>query len=1049
MVEGAHAHTVDRTGRWHDTGRGRYNTLIEQRGPTVRSNTRCALPTKHHGGPPEQHRGLVPVGVVVLVYVVAGVLWILGSGPVADTIAEATAVPREIVELGKGVLFVTITAVVLQVAMRRRAERLVAAAARGHHDARRLAASEDRNRLKATALSGTANAVVITDRDGTIAWANETFETMSGHPLSAAVGATLHQLSSGHQDEDAHREMSEMIGAGQVWHGQVVNRRRDGELYTVDQTITPVVADSGEIQNFVVIQEDVTERVRVARELDASRMRLQSLFDHAIDAILLADDEGRYIEVNPAVCELTGYSRDELLGMRPADLAAPDQQPDDVVNQFDDFVQEGTESGPFTLLHKDGHAIETEYRAVSNIQPGVHLSVLRDVTARYRMLRALTLAEGEFRELAEKAADIVTKLRVDRDGQMRVDYVNPAATTILGYRREQLYDEPGLLLDLLHERSDDAPHLLPTPDQPTRLATVQVQGADGRLVWLEIHSTLTDPSTAPVTIQLVARDVTARSEMTRSLEQTLADQLEAAEQLRTLNAMKDTFLQSVSHELRTPLTSILGFAQLLADPRYGLSPRDTQEFHRRILDNAQRLKRLLDDLLDVDRLTRGHREPNRQSTDLTELIERTVHAVELGDHPVELDLEPITMDLDAPWIERLVINLLRNVVGHTPPATRIWIGTRTTADGVELTVDDDGPGIPEADRQRLIEPFQQGADAASSPRPGTGVGLSLVNTFAQAHGGDLTITDSPGGGTRMVISLPHTTMASRPASGEDPGSDTTALPIVGQPGVHGRQPAEETIDAEQVTNEALRQLLQAQTTDQVRGIILSVIHRLGGWTVPARLADSTALPVDLSFGIGDPLLPTAEPDGAAQASLERHLPRLIEDARRALENLSRTEQLAHDASIDPLTGLLNRRAYERVLPRLRPGDTVVLFDLDEFKTVNDTRGHDAGDQVLRSFGATLRSFTRATDHPCRIGGDEFALLLEATSSAHADRLLERFRSHWEQQQPWPVSVSVGVATVSDDPAAAVAAADRAMYGAKHSSRHDTTSQPVGTQENPS
>ena len=574
------------------------------------------------------------------------------------------------------------------------------------------------------------------------------------------VGATPRLLKSGLQDQEFYRELWATILAGRVWHGEVTNQRSDGELYTVSQTITPVVAADGHVQNFVATLEDVTERVRAAADLEASRVRLQALVDHALDAIVLVDDDGRYVEVNPAFCELTGYRRAELLGLGPADLTAPDRPPADVPEQFDAFASAGTESGTFSLRHKDGHRVETEYRAVANIQPGVHLSVLRDVTDRNRMLRALTVAESEFRGLAENAADIVAKLRVDGDGRVQVDYVNPAATTILGYPQEHLRGDADLFLDLFHQRSDDladALDLLPTPAAPVRLATVQVQRADGRMVWLEVHSALTDPSTAPATIQLVARDVTARSEMMQALEQTLQDQLEAAEQLRRLNAMKDTFLQSVSHELRTPLTSIMGFAHLLADPQQGLSPGNTQEFHTRILSNAERLQRLLDDLLDVDRFTRGEIEPSRAPTDLTALIERSLRDVDLGDHAVDLDLQPITMELDAAWIERLMAGLLRNLVRHTPYGSRAWIRTRATPEGVELIVDDDGPGIPVADRERLLEPFQQGAEAASSAQPGTGVGLSLVNTFAQLHGGDLAITTSPAGGARLTVTLAHAT----------------------------------------------------------------------------------------------------------------------------------------------------------------------------------------------------------------------------------------------------------------------------------------------------
>jgi signal transduction histidine kinase len=163
----------------------------------------------------------------------------------------------------------------------------------------------------------------------------------------------------------------------------------------------------------------------------------------------------------------------------------------------------------------------------------------------------------------------------------------------------------------------------------------------------------------------------------------------------------------------------------------------------------------LDDLLDVDRFARGNITAVRVPTDLTVLVEAAIEEEDLGDHAVELDLAPVMMDLDAPWVERVVANLLRNVARHTPPRTRIWVRTRATADGVELTVDDDGPGIPEADRQCVVEPFQQGDNAGSAAQPGTGVGLSLVNAVGQMHAGNLLITDSRAGGTWVTVTLTH------------------------------------------------------------------------------------------------------------------------------------------------------------------------------------------------------------------------------------------------------------------------------------------------------
>lgn len=177
---------------------------------------------RHHTKAPERRRRMLPVGVVVSVYVVVGMLWIFGGGPVADTVTEATSIPRWVVELGKGVLFVTVTALVLYVLMRRRADWVNAAAATSREDVGRLAESEHRNRLQATALSGTANAVVITGADGTIEWVNEAFEAMTGYPSSVAVGATPQLLKSGVQDEGFYRDLWDTILAGQVWQGQVV-----------------------------------------------------------------------------------------------------------------------------------------------------------------------------------------------------------------------------------------------------------------------------------------------------------------------------------------------------------------------------------------------------------------------------------------------------------------------------------------------------------------------------------------------------------------------------------------------------------------------------------------------------------------------------------------------------------------------------------------------------------------------------------------------------------------------------------------------------------
>ncbi len=162
--------------------------------------------------------------------------------------------------------------------------------------------------------------------------------------------------------------------------------------------------------------------------------------------------------------------------------------------------------------------------------------------------------------------------------------------------------------------------------------------------------------------------------------------------------------------------------------------------------------------------------------------------------------------------------------------------------------------------------------------------------------------------------------------------------------------------------DATHQLLWIETPAEAAAIARSLITVLGGATVPARASTSDALPVDVSFGDGEPLVPVAPPLSVARMLLERHLPAFMVDAQRALELSSKTERLAQDASIDALTGLANRRMLDRLLGRLHADDIVIMVDLDHFKVVNDTLGHAQGDRVLKSLGHTLAATLRARDH---------------------------------------------------------------------------------------
>ena len=240
-------------------------------------------------------------------------------------------------------------------------------------------------------------------------------------------------------------------------------------------------------------------------------------------------------------------------------------------------------------------------------------------------------------------------------------------------------------------------------------------------------------------------------------ERELTDQaIGAADELRTINDVKDTLLHAVSHDLRGPIAAIVGSAQSLE--RRGaldLTDGDEDALIDGILQSGRKLNRLVGDLLDLERLDRGLVEPDRASTNVGALVSRTVGEATYAErHPIHVELsQPIEMDLDRGQIERVVDNLLVNAVKHTPELTPIHVRIERCDGGAMLSVEDEGPGVPDEIKTAVFQPFRQGAGA----RSGAGIGLSLVARFAELHGGRAWVEDRPGGGAAFRVFLPGET----------------------------------------------------------------------------------------------------------------------------------------------------------------------------------------------------------------------------------------------------------------------------------------------------
>jgi PAS domain S-box-containing protein len=251
---------------------------------------------------------------------------------------------------------------------------------------------------------------------------------------------------------------------------------------------------------------------------------------------------------------------------------------------------------------------------------------------------------------------------------------------------------------------------------------------DGGVRWTQSRGrVVTDDTGTPVRMVGTAEDITER---------------------KRLDALRDTILASVSHELRTPLTSILGFSLTLEERDAGLDASRRREIIVHLVEQSQRLSRLLTDLLDLDRIRLGALTATFTATDVAELVARVTSA-----HGIAVQSEPVVAEIDPAKVERIVENLLANARKHTPDGTNVHVRVARENGGVLIAVDDRGPGVGEAEREAVFEMFSRGRDLSAGV-PGAGVGLALVAQFTALHGGRAWVEENPGGGASFRVFLP-------------------------------------------------------------------------------------------------------------------------------------------------------------------------------------------------------------------------------------------------------------------------------------------------------
>jgi PAS domain S-box-containing protein len=479
---------------------------------------------------------------------------------------------------------------------------------------------------------------------------------------------------------------------------------------------------------------------------------LESVVDRIADPVFVKDRKHRLVVVNEAECRLAGRKRSELIGRTDYDFFPKEQV--DVFWRQDDLVfetgQEDVNEETITDAGGVRRTIVTKKTLFVDAAGEKYIvGVIRDITDRIRAEEALRLrAHVTHTPLAA----------IEWDSDYRVKSFSPRAETLFGWSADEV----------IGKRVDEIPWV-PEEDWPSVRGVMRAMSLgecttnvhanrnlrkDGSVIRCEwYNSALHDSGGKLVSVLSLVLDVTERER--------------AAEALRDADRCKTEFLAVLSHELRNPLAPIRNGIQLL--DRVPPGSEQAERAKRVIRRQTEHLTRLVDDLLDVMRISRGKIALQRAQVDLRELVGRTCddHRTLFEGRRIELRVEapgPVWGEVDATRIAQVVGNLLQNAVKFGREGGTVTTSVAAVDGSAQIRVRDEGMGIGPELLPRIFDPFVQAEEGLARSRGGLGLGLALVKGLVELHGGSVRAESAGAGrGSEISVMLPLAPAARSPA----------------------------------------------------------------------------------------------------------------------------------------------------------------------------------------------------------------------------------------------------------------------------------------------
>jgi len=605
--------------------------------------------------------------------------------------------------------------------------------------------------------------VAVFDTAGRIVRFNRACELISGYDFGDLVGGYLWDKLIPPDDIPEAIDTFESIRGGN-FPASFENHwlSLDGKLHRIAWSATALLDGHGQVAFVISTGIDVTTQREGEATLRESEARYRQLIEGSLGMVCTHDLNGKLLSLNAHGAESVGRVREEMIGHSLADFMPAEAVPG-MTGYLRHIRETGEAQGLLHLNHaRDGVrviAYRNKLIEVPEREPFV-LGFGIDITEKIR-------AEDKLRSLIRQSNSILESVGdgiygIDLEG--RVTVVNTAAAQMLGYKKEELLGQYMHRI-IHHSHPDGSPypmHECPINKSLLKLDTVRVSN---EVFWRK------DGTSFP--IDYVSRpqiDVSSESGM-EPID--LSDGFEGKgvkavgavvaftdiTERRALDRMKDEFISTVSHELRTPLTSLRAALGLLGGGALAERPDKSKQMLEIAIGNTDRLVRLVNDILDLERIGSGKTELHYAMCSAEELLRRASQLQQAAANKANIhftiNARNVKLWADPERILQTITNLISNAIKFSPPGSEVSLSARKLADNeAQIEVRDQGRGIPMDKLEQIFERFQQIDASDSRSMGGTGLGLAICRSIVAQHGGRIWATSTPGKGSTFTFTLP-------------------------------------------------------------------------------------------------------------------------------------------------------------------------------------------------------------------------------------------------------------------------------------------------------